>query len=744
MLKTVKNNMLKNIDILFILGYALMLIADIMFKHPLVEKYNNHLILLSYLIMGIYIFINFIIKKLYKPSIFFKDKKYIFYIITAVIVVCLYKFNKDATFIRILIMLICVSFMDFKKFVKIDVSIKILLICTTIIMALTNVIPNELFYRENGLARQALGFKNPNQLSLYLMVLLFEFVYLSNKKKTYIFLILAVIIECIEYYIINTKTIMLIIPIFAICYIINVKCPKFVEKACENKLIKSIIYILPLLLTALVITSAYMYNTNPESMKFINKVFSGRISFCTVFFNNYGVSLLGNNIPDYIQQNVVLDNMYLKLLIKFGIIQYIMYIAIIILNTKKAYKEKQYHLLFIIVLLELYGMMETIVMIPSYNIFIIYFASLTFKSEDEPFTEKEGNKFLVCEGKSIGDYNASTKARKDIEEVLIKNGYNKFFIPTSYGVQENKLLKFKQIFIYLKNKKIWDKYLGKLEKDDTIVFQYPLINSCIGLENVLEKYKNKGIKIVGLIHDLDSLRYKPEIQGKMLCERVQKEDKNILNACSYIIAHNDKMKAHLETLNNDESKIIVLKLFDYLVDMELKKIERKKDDPIIIAGNLSKEKAAYLTFLSEIPKVKFNLYGKGYSPEKKDLNINYKGAFLPEELLNNLEGSYGLVWDGVSKEACKGGFGEYLKYNNPHKVSMYLAAGIPVIIWKDAALADFIENNKLGYTISSLDELSNIMVNITDEEYNEKLLNAKAISEKIKKGYFTENAMAKI
>lgn len=353
-------------------------------------------------------------------------------------------------------------------------------------------------------------------------------------------------------------------------------------------------------------------------------------------------------------------------------------------------------------------------------------------------------KYYICEGKAIGDYNASTKARKDIEQILSGNGFNRFCIPTTYGVQKNKLLKFMQFFSYLNNKRVWNKSLKNLEKDDIIIFQYPILNSCIGLEKVLEKYKEKGIKIVALVHDLDSLRYKPDAQGKMLCKRVQKEDKEILNSCSYIIAHNNKMKNYLQTLNNDESKIIVLNLFDYLVDIPLKRIDRKKDDPIIIAGNLSKDKAAYLKYLPDIANVSFNLYGKGYVEDQKDGNINYKGAFLPEELLNNLEGSFGLVWDGVAKETCKGGFGEYLKYNNPHKVSMYLAAGIPVIIWKEAALAEFIEDNKLGYTIGSLDELSGLMEKISTDEYNEKLLNAKNLSDKIKNGYFTINAVANI
>ena len=138
------------------------------------------------------------------------------------------------------------------------------------------------------------------------------------------------------------------------------------------------------------------------------------------------------------------------------------------------------------------------------------------------------------------------------------------------------------------------------------------------------------------------------------------------------------------------------------------------------------------------------MYGKGYSKEEKEKNIEYKGAFLPEELLNNLEGSFGLVWDGNSKDSCQGGFGEYLRYNNPHKVSMYLAAGIPVIIWKEAALADFIENNKLGFTISNLNQIGKILDNLTNEEYEQYIINVNEYSMKVKKGDFLNKVIDEI
>lgn len=347
-------------------------------------------------------------------------------------------------------------------------------------------------------------------------------------------------------------------------------------------------------------------------------------------------------------------------------------------------------------------------------------------------------KYYICEGKPKGKYNASTKARQDVEVILESLKYKSFFIDTINGIQKNKLLKPLQLITYIKNTNVWKKELEKLNSGDTIILQYPILNTSLGIEKILKKYSKK-INIIMLIHDMDSLRYTPKNEGRMLCKRVKNDDKNILGASTYIIAHNERMKEELIKLGNSEEKVKILKLFDYIVNDNIKEIEHKKDQPIIIAGNLSKQKAKYIEHLKDIKNIKFNLYGVGYEGDAE--NIDYKGVFLPEELLNNLEGSMGLVWDGVSKDTCIGGFGHYLRYNNPHKVSMYLTAGIPVVIWKDAALAKFIEENNLGYTIEKLDDLSKLQQNITEEDYQQKITNIKKVSEKLKKGEFLKQVL---
>ena len=137
------------------------------------------------------------------------------------------------------------------------------------------------------------------------------------------------------------------------------------------------------------------------------------------------------------------------------------------------------------------------------------------------------------------------------------------------------------------------------------------------------------------------------------------------------------------------------------------------------------------------------IYGSNPAKSYKS-GVIYKGQFSPNDLLKHLDQDFGLVWDGNSIETCDGRYGNYLRYNNPHKASLYLSMGIPVIIWKEAALAKFISKNNLGITIDSLNNLDKVLDQITENEYKTMKSNVLRISEKLRNGSNILNAVEKM
>ena len=86
---------------------------------------------------------------------------------------------------------------------------------------------------------------------------------------------------------------------------------------------------------------------------------------------------------------------------------------------------------------------------------------------------------------------------------------------------------------------------------------------------------------------------------------------------------------------------------------------------------------------------------------------------------------------------------EYLKMNNPHKASLYLASGFPMIVWSQSALADFVRKNQCGIIVDSLFEISESLDSLSEEDYQELIKNSKKIGEKIRDGYFLKTALEK-
>ena len=206
-----------------------------------------------------------------------------------------------------------------------------------------------------------------------------------------------------------------------------------------------------------------------------------------------------------------------------------------------------------------------------------------------------------------------------------------------------------------------------------------------------------------------------------------------------IIVHNDIMKGVLANQGFPVDKMVSLEIFDYLIPNFQEKSLPQKEQAIIVAGNLNPTKSGYLYSLPENPA--YNLYGVGYDESRALNNITYFGAFMPDDLPAALEGSFGLVWDGDSSETCQGTYGNYLRFNNSHKASLYLAAGFPLVVWKQSALSHFVLENGCGIAVESLHDLKDTIDNLSDTDYQDLVDNAKRVGEEIRDGHYLKIAL---
>lgn len=313
--------------------------------------------------------------------------------------------------------------------------------------------------------------------------------------------------------------------------------------------------------------------------------------------------------------------------------------------------------------------------------------------------------------------NAGPKAKIDVERILNKEFNAKIKTYKLKKVNdESKFEKIKRAIFTLKN----------VKKNEITVIQFPYSN----VLPLTKRAKNK----IAFIHDLEGLRTKDE--------ELEKKEIAFLKTCKYVVAHNDIMKRYLIDRGIQENKILVLELFDYLCNEPNKNNDSfvlGKKIELIYTGNL--DKAAFIKQI-QADKINFNLNVYGICNETiKNEKIIYKGKYLPEELAQHLEGDLGLVWDGNLDDSDENeGFKNYTKFNNPHKLSCYIAAGKPVVVWKKSAVAKFVQKHNIGYVISNLYDVNNIDFS----DYKVKMKNIEELELKVREGYFTKKVINQI
>ena len=327
--------------------------------------------------------------------------------------------------------------------------------------------------------------------------------------------------------------------------------------------------------------------------------------------------------------------------------------------------------------------------------------------------------------KNYKGFNAGNKAKTDIERIMDGLGFRNIG-----GKQTHHDGKLAAYFSTLGSVM---KAASALKKEDILVVQYPLKKY---YEYICRKAHRKGAKVITLIHDLGSFRRK-----KLTVEREIER----LNHSDYVIASNESMKAWLKE-HGCTAKLGSLDAFDYLSATSPVDKPTGTEPRVIYAGALNPRKNQFLYEIeNHIRDYHFILYGGGFEPDaitRKDRFV-YKGFVPSDDLIAQAEGDYGLVWDGPSITTCEGAFGEYLRLNSPHKVSLYLRCELPVIIWDQAAMAAFIRENKAGICVGSLENLGEVLGAVTPEGYAEMKANAREVGKRLSEGYSFTRAVQK-
>ncbi len=313
----------------------------------------------------------------------------------------------------------------------------------------------------------------------------------------------------------------------------------------------------------------------------------------------------------------------------------------------------------------------------------------------------------------------------DIEKVLLAKGFEPVSFPghDSFSIT-SKASRF--LFLF--------KMIFRIKRGSIVFFISPVYAKMNRL--LLRLIRLKGVKLICIIADIDGLRDRDDHLLQSELEQYR--------GYSCFIVHNDQMAGYLRQ-HLSHPVLCTLEFFDYLVPSAHG--ERQKSHTIVFAANLAK--SGFLDKLHLVqpadPGLVFNIYGPGITETiAAQENVRYLGTHKPYDLPAIVEGSFGLIWDGVSIDTCEGGYGEYLRYNLQHKLSFYIVSKLPVIVWDGAATAELVNKYRIGFTIKNLYEIEDKVKAVTQEQYRQMQINMQPLAEKISKGGYMGDAIDEI
>ena len=333
---------------------------------------------------------------------------------------------------------------------------------------------------------------------------------------------------------------------------------------------------------------------------------------------------------------------------------------------------------------------------------------------------------IVIDYKYNNYFSARSKAREDVNYIAEKNGFTPFLINTRTTTEQMASGKslWKKIVYNFRKLFILCGAIYAIKPGTLVLFQYPF--APFGEFFTLffcRCLKLKKCTLIFMVHDL--VHYRETLV-------FDKYEIKILNTADELIVHTPKMQELFKSYGINRP-CRILWLFDYITP-EIPSVKQHSSNDIAFAGAL--DKSVFLQDMQSIQYKELELHLYGNQPKDTSTYPNwmkYVGRFSPENV-TMLQESWGLSWDGDGINALEGVIGNYLKYISPHKVSLYIAAGLPVIISKESALAGFIEENKLGITINSLFDIETAMKNLSAEDLLSIRENVSEMSERLRDG----------
>lgn len=261
-----------------------------------------------------------------------------------------------------------------------------------------------------------------------------------------------------------------------------------------------------------------------------------------------------------------------------------------------------------------------------------------------------------------------------------------------------------------------------IKDNDIVIFQSPSWNpGDYDKELLREIRRHRNIRLAIFIHDVLPMMYGGT-------EQEYKQAIENYNLADLVIVPTEAMLGFLQKRGLTVKKILIQPMWDLPFSGELQAPGFQRQ--IFFSGSPERfgfvEEWNYDIPLRLFADMDFVCNGQNICPE------GWKST--TELLTEYTKGGFGLVWEQTDQR-------DYYRCNQPHKLSGYLAAGLPVIIQRGLPHENTVQDYEIGYVVGSLAEAADKVRQVSEEEYRRMSDNGKNIGRLIRGGFFTKKLL---
>ena len=277
-------------------------------------------------------------------------------------------FTRDIALFSLAVFLSVSDIVDFDKVIKVDLTVKVVMLLLVVFLYFIGLTERVVMETKSGGAIYGLGFGNPNTFGVYVFGICADLIYLNRQRKSVLVYLFAILAAFFINVFCDSRS-------SFICILFLVVTSFYNPLKSNRKIIRIMLSVLPTLFFIISLALVEMYDNRVSFAMSLDSFLSRRIALSSIFLHTYKPTLLGNYFVGYntakgISVSHVLDNAYVMLISKFGIVATLLVLCGL---TRQIYRsdEKNYRSVLCILAFAAFGLMENGLYILFYNPFLL-------------------------------------------------------------------------------------------------------------------------------------------------------------------------------------------------------------------------------------------------------------------------------------------------------------------------------------------------------------------------------------